>query len=157
MGGQMDANRSTKDILTGLIFIAFSLAFGATTLGYELGTPLRMGPGLFPLVLAVLLGIIGVATLVTGLTSGASGSDLGIVPWRAAFLVIGALIFFGVTVKGLGLGPTVFVTVLATALASRRGTPLTSVLLATGLTVFSVVLFVHGLGVTLPTFGPWLM
>lgn len=152
----MGADRSLKDILTGAIFIAAALGFGLTALGYPIGTAFKMGPGYFPLVLAGLLATIGVATVVTGLTQAGAGSDLGVIPWRGAALVLGALVFFGVTVQGIGLVPCVFLVVFATATASARATWVGSLLLAAGMTLFCVAVFVWGLGVQLPTFGPWL-
>ena len=56
----MTAQRSLKDLLAGLIFIGFGLAFGYATLGYQIGTALRMGPGYFPLVLAGIMVLLGV-------------------------------------------------------------------------------------------------
>ena len=45
------------DAAAGILFILFALFFGLQSLGLELGTAFRMGPGYFPLVLsAVLLG-----------------------------------------------------------------------------------------------------
>ena len=41
-----------RDIGAGLIFIAIGLLFGLGSIGLEIGTALRMGPGYFPLVLA---------------------------------------------------------------------------------------------------------
>ena len=41
-----------------------------------------MGPGYFPLVLAGVLGILGLAIIAKGVTAAASESDLGPIPWR---------------------------------------------------------------------------
>lgn len=43
------------------MLIGFAVAFGAAALGFELGSLLDMGPGMFPLIVAGLLGAIGVA------------------------------------------------------------------------------------------------
>jgi hypothetical protein len=145
-----------KDILSGLIFLGFGLGFGYAASGYEIGTAFRMGPGYFPLVLAAALALLGIAILVKGLTAAASDEPIGPVPWRGAVLILGALIFFGATVRGLGLAPTVFGAGVLSALASRRNTPVAALLIAAALTVFCVLIFHYGLGVALPVVGPWL-
>ena len=51
--------RSAKDVLAGLTFIGFGLAFAAGATAYDIGDPVRMGPGFFPLVVGGLLAILG--------------------------------------------------------------------------------------------------
>ena len=63
-----------------------------------------MGPGYFPLVLAGVLALLGVAIVAKGVTAAAAEGDIGPVPWRAVVLLLAALVFFGATIKGLGLG-----------------------------------------------------
>ena len=147
--------KSLRDILTGVIFAGFGLAFAIASLGYDLGTPLRMGPGYFPLVLAVVLIALGLAIAGKALVD-VGAEPLGAIPWRGLVLLLAAPVIFGLTIKGLGLAPSLFVTALMSAFASRR-TPLSvAVLLAALLTLFCVLIFVYGLGITVPVFGPWL-
>ena len=153
----MNGNRAVTDILAGLIFVAFGLAFAIASLRYGLGTPLRMGPGYFPLVLGGILVLLGLLIVGKGFVSspGAEGR-LGSVPWRALFLIVLAVLFFGLTVRGLGLVPATAVTALLTALASYRTSILAAVAIAAGLTVLCVLIFVVALQLRLPLFGPWL-
>jgi hypothetical protein len=152
----MDRPRSIKDILSGLIFIALGAAFGFAAAGYEFGTALRMGPGYFPVVLATALAALGGAILVKGIRASAEDGGLGRVPWRAAVLLTGAVVFFGATVRGLGLAPAVFAAAFASALASRQNGLGQAALIAAALTVFCVLIFSYGLGVAVPVLGPWL-
>jgi hypothetical protein len=145
-----------KDILSGLIFIGFGAAFGYAASGYELGTAFRMGPGYFPLVLAGTLAVLGVAILVKGVTAAAADTPVGPVPWRAAVLVLGALVYFGATIRGLGLVPALFGAAFLSALASRWNSPVAALVIAVALTLACVVIFHYGLGVAVPLFGPWL-
>jgi hypothetical protein len=82
-----------------------------------------MGPGYFPLVLAGALVLLGAAVAAKGLRAAAPEPPLGPLPWRAIALTLGAIVFFGATVRGLGLGPGLFLTILATALATPRTPP----------------------------------
>lgn len=151
----MEQHKSLRDILSGLIFIGFGIAFGVASLGYNLGTALRMGPGFFPLVLAGILGLLGVAIVIKGLRSSDRGA-IGTASLRGLVLITAALVFFGATVRGLGLAPSLFVTIFLTALASRLNGPVAAFVLALGMTLLCVLIFIYGLGVTVPVFGGWL-
>jgi hypothetical protein len=151
----VENRRSFADILAGAIFIAIGLAFVLGSLGYELGTPLRMGPGYFPLVTGGVLAVLGLIILVKGLVAG-EVIEFGRIPWRSVILIVAAIVFFGLTVRGLGFVPSVAVTALLTALASYRIRLVTAVAVAAGLTVLSVLIFIVGLQLRLPLFGSWL-
>ncbi|WP_053175309.1 tripartite tricarboxylate transporter TctB family protein [Nonomuraea sp. SBT364] len=151
----MERRRSFPDVLVGGIFILIGGAFVVGSLGYELGTPLRMGPGAFPLLVGALVAALGLAIAVKGLVAG-EVIAFGPIPWRAVGVIVLALLFFGFTVRGLGFVPTSAVTALLTTLASRRVRPLMAVAVAAGLTVASTLIFVVGLQLRLPLWGPWL-
>lgn len=151
----MENRRSFPDILAGAIFAGIGLTFVVAALGYELGTPLRMGPGYFPLVVGGLLVLLGLGVLVKGLVAG-EDITFGSVPWRSVLMIVAALVFFGLTVRRAGFVPAVSVAALLTALASYRIKLLTAVVVAAGLTVLSILIFIVGLQLRLPLFGPWL-
>ena len=157
MSRRLNGKRAVTDILAGLIFVAFGLAFAITSLTYELGTPLRMGPGYFPLALGGILVLLGLLIVGKGFISSSSAEGrFGSVPWRALVLLLVAVLFFGLTVRGLGLVPVTAVTALLTALASYRTGILAAAAIAAGLTVLCVLIFVLALQLRLPLFGPWL-
>ena len=87
--------KGMKDILAGSVFIVFGLYFALTSLTYEIGSPLNMGPGYFPLVLGGLLVLLGAIVVVKGLVTG-EGESIGTIPWRSMVLIVAAIIFFGV-------------------------------------------------------------
>ena len=147
--------RSAKDVLAGLTFVGFGLAFALGALAYDIGDPVRMGPGFFPLTVGVLLAILGVLIAVTR-SSETDEAELTAPPWRAAGLILGAILIFGLTVRGLGLVPSIVVTALLTSLASQQTRLPVAVLLAVALTVVSVAIFVVALSVRLPLVGPWI-
>lgn len=151
----MNMHDARKDLLAGATFVVFGLAFAITSTTYELGTPLRMGPGYFPLVLGGLLVLLGVLIAIKGLVAG-EGGDIGRVPWKAGALLIAALLFFGFTVRGLGLVPALLVTVFLSALAGHRARVIPAIVIAGCLTALSVLIFVVVLQLRLPYFGPWL-
>ncbi|MEV4569390.1 tripartite tricarboxylate transporter TctB family protein [Nonomuraea sp. NPDC049421] len=150
----MRARRSWPDVLAGAIFVVIGAVFAAGALGYELGSPLRMGPGAFPLLVGVIVAGLGLAIVVKGLIAG-EVITFGGVPWRAIAAITIALVFFGFTVRGLGFVPTAAVTALLTTLAGRVRL-LTAVAVAAGLTVAATLIFVVGLQLRIPLVGPWL-
>lgn len=125
------------------------------SLSYELGTPLRMGPGYFPLLVGAILAALGLGIVLKGLVAGEVVS-FGAVPWRAVGVIVLALLFFGFTVRRLGFVPTSAVTALLTTFASTRVRPLMAVAVAAGLTLASTLIFVVALQLRIPLFGPWL-
>lgn len=142
------------DIIAGTIFVAFGLAFALQSLTYEVGTPFRMGPGFFPLLLGGSLVVLGLLVVASGFVSEREESP-GPVPWRGVVFITLAFIFFGLTVRGLGVVPSLLVTTLLGGLASVRVRPLTALVIAALLTGLSVVIFVVALQLRLPLFGPW--
>jgi len=151
----VERRRSYADVLAGAIFVLIGGAFAVGSLGYELGTPLRMGPGYFPLVVGAIVTALGLAIVVKGLVAGEVIS-FGSIPWRAVAAIVLAVLFFGFTVRRLGFVPTSAVTALLTTLASSRVRLLTALAVAAGLTVASTLIFVVGLQLRIPLLGPWL-
>ena len=144
-----------KDLLAGGVFILFGAAFAFGSLAYDTGTPGRMGPGYVPLALGILLAGLGVAIVVKGFVA-AEGDPIGAVEWRGVVLVSIGLLFFGLTVRGLGVVGALFGAVLLAALARSRTRPTTALAIAVGLTVLSVVIFIVALQLRLPLVGPWI-
>ncbi|MEU4625938.1 tripartite tricarboxylate transporter TctB family protein [Actinoplanes sp. NPDC023801] len=149
----MRARRSLPDVLAGGIFVLIGGVFVVGALGYDRGTPLRMGPGYFPLLVGAVVVVLGLAIVVKGLVAGEE-IPFGRVPWRALALITAAVLFFGFFVGYLGFVPASAVTALLTTLASRRVRPLTAVAVAAGLTVAATLIFVVGLQLRIPLVGP---
>jgi hypothetical protein len=146
--------RAMKDILAGLAFVAFGVAFVVGATSYDIGTTLEMGPGYFPLVLGGLLVLLGLLIVAKGYLDGDPGA-IGAIPWKAAVLIAGAIVFFGLTVRGLGLVPSIFVTAVLSGLAGQRTGLVLPLLIAVGLTIVCVLVFVVALQLSLPLVGPW--
>ena len=147
--------KALKDILAGSVFIAFGLFFALVSLTYEVGSPLNMGPGYFPLVLGGILVLLGIIVVAKGFVAG-EGESIGTIPWRSMVLIVAAIIFFGATVRGLGLVPSLFITSLLTAFAGYRTEIVPAVVISAGLTIVCVLIFSVGLQLRVPLIGPWI-
>ncbi|MBZ9964336.1 tripartite tricarboxylate transporter TctB family protein [Mesorhizobium sp. BR1-1-2] len=136
------------------LFIVFGTFFALQSLGLEIGTAFRMGPGYFPLVLAIVLILLGLVILVQAMRF--EGDPIGYIAWRGSLFILPAPIFFGLTVRGLGFIPSIFLTALIASFASGRMKPLTAFVLSAGLTLFAFLVFSYALGLPFQRFGPWL-
>lgn len=161
--------------MAGLLFIAFAVFFVVQTFGLSglegfladgfaglildaelpIGTARRMGPGFFPLWLSGLLFLLGAVLVVRGVRGSAEAS-IPPMPWRGIAFILGSTIFFGATVRGLGLVPTTAIAVFIAAYASERMRPGLAVILSVVLTLFVLAVFHYGLGLPLRVYGPWL-
>lgn len=145
----------TREVAAGLLFIAIGGFFAIDSLLFlRIGTTLSMGPGYFPLVLGLVLVALGLAIALKGI--GAPPEPFGPVPWRGGAFVIGAVVFFGATVRGLGIVPALGIATMLAAKSSPKTGWVGAVILSAALTSFSTFVFVHLLGVPVPIFGRWL-
>ncbi|MBO9655552.1 tripartite tricarboxylate transporter TctB family protein [Agrobacterium sp. SOY23] len=142
------------EAICGAIFIGLGAFFALQSYGLEIGTAFRMGPGYFPLVLAVILVLLGGVIFLR--STRVQGEAVGAIAWRGIFFILPAPIFFGLTVRGLGFVPALFFSALIAAFASHRMNPFMAVILSAAITVFSVAVFNYGLGLPFQRFGPWL-
>lgn len=143
--------KSQKDFFAGLMFTIVGIAFawGATT--YSVGTGARMGPGYFPLMLGILLGILGIIVIFTALTiETVDGEPIGRIAWRPLGYIIGSNLVFGILLGGLpsiglpamGLIAAIYALVLIAGLAGEHYSFKSSLILATILAVGSYLAFV---------------
>jgi hypothetical protein len=145
-----------RDVAGGLLVMAVGAGFLLVGRDLELGSSFRMGPGYFPTLLAGLMVLLGVIMTVLAWRAPHQEGAFGHVPWRGLLLVVGAVAFFGLTLRGLGLAPVLVLVVLATAWASRYASLRASIPLALGIAAFCAILFIRLLGLPLPLLGPWL-
>lgn len=145
--------RNTRDLISGLIFIGSGAFFVILGQDYAFGSARRMGPGYFPTVLGVIL--VGLGILVAIRAVKMVPRIEGEWAWKALLINCGALVMFGLIVRGAGLLPAVFLLSMVSASTSSRFRWVPALLLSIGLAVFSYVTFVKGLGLPFPPFGTW--
>ncbi len=147
-------DRNPKDLWTGVLFIAVGLAAVYFAKSQPIGTAMRMGPAYFPTMLGLLLALIGIALLVRSfLRPGPPLSTfaLGKVAW-----ITGSIVLFGLLLRGMGLLVAIIVIVVLSAYASQQFRWPVALLLAVGIAVSSVILFIMLLGIPIPIIGTWI-
>ena len=150
--------RHPKNFWIGIIFLFFGLAAIYLIGDNEMGNAGRMGPAYFPTVLGGLLALVGAAGIVRAFVGRRSEAHdaIGTFHVKDIVIILGAVILFGVLMRGAGLPVAAFVLVLLSAFASKQFKVVPSLLLAVGLSIFAVLLFVKLLGLPMPIVGPWL-
>jgi hypothetical protein len=147
------ASRNPKDLWTGIIYIIVGLAAIIIARDYGMGTPRKMGPAFFPVILSVLLIVIGIISLVRSFVR--PGTAVGRFTFRGMLLVTGATVLFGMIIRGAGMIVAMPLLVIVSAYASKQFGWRTSIFLAIGITAFCILIFLKGLGIPLPIVGAW--
>ena len=157
--------KSQKDFFSGLMFMSVGVAFawGATT--YNVGSGARMGPGYFPLMLGVLLGVLGAVITFKALVVETVGGDpIGSWAWKPLFYIIAANLMFGVLLAGLpkygipamGLIAGIYALVFIASVAEPGWKVKNTFILATVLAVGSYIAFVVVLKLQFPVWPSFL-
>jgi Tripartite tricarboxylate transporter TctB family len=149
--------KSQRDFWAGLMFLLIGIGFAIGARTYTMGDSARPGPGYFPFGLGVLLALIGAFVLFEALTVETDdGEPVGKFAWRPIIVITLSVVLYGLTLPKLGLVVAVPLLVLVSSFASDEFSWLAAVINAAVLTVFAWLVFVKGLGLTipvLPSFG----
>lgn len=139
--------RNPQDFWGGVVLVVFALftIWAANDLPGMKG--FAFGPGTAPRLFAWLLVITGAAVAVNGLI--VHGPPLERWGVRAPILFIASVVFFGATVRPLGLVISAFFTLMIASAASKEVRWIEATIWAAVLTAFCVGLFYYGLNLPL--------
>ena len=141
-----------QDLIGGATLFAFGAGFAGYALThYELGTFTYMQAGMLPTAVGVLLALIGVCIAIPAFFRSGTIQLPALRPYVS---VVTALASFALTIEWLGMVAAVFILTLISATAEKNPKPVSTIVLATVLSVISVVIFVLGLGMRFKIF-PW--
>ena len=140
-----------KDILAGLIFIAFGVGTCVLAREYEIGTAVQMGPGYFPAAIGLVLAAIGIAAIARGVSRKTADP---VIPHRVEplVLVFAGILAFSFLIEPMGL--LVAAAALIGIACFRRlfSRPLEVLIIYVALTGFSALVFVRWFDMQLPLF-----
>jgi hypothetical protein len=136
------------------MFLGFGAAAVFIAREYAMGSAGRMGPAYFPTALGWMLVAIGVSAIARSFF-GSVGEAVEKFAFKELILILGAVLMFGIVVRGAGLVVAIPVIIIGSAYASKKFTWKATVALAVGMTVFAVLLFVKALGLPMPIIGSW--
>jgi hypothetical protein len=143
--------RNNRDLLAGLFFIVIGAAAMYIASGYRFGTTTQMGPGYFPILLAIALILLGAVVSIRGLRM----REQITVSWspRAMIVLTLVIILFAVLMPFAGFVPAVAALVAASSAASSEFKFREMVILAVIVTSLTTGLIVFALGLPYPLFG----
>ena len=146
-----------RDYYGGALMILLGLITAHQGTNYPIGTLNQMGPGYFPIALGIILVFLGILIAATAST-GTDSEEAGLphAEWRGWACILGGPALFILLgrasgyVPVTGMLPATFACVFVAALGDRETTLKGAVILATGVTIFGVVLFHYLLKLPMP-------
>ena len=144
--------RSGQDLLCGVMFAAIGAAALWIGRAYPMGTPLRLGSGVFPWLLSWGLIGIGAIIFVKGLLT--DGPRLTAWAWRPVLLITLAAVCFALLIEPAGLVVTMLVLMTLGALAGEGHSLRQLAIFFPVMILLGVGIFIWGLGMPIKVF-PW--
>ena len=144
--------RFNKDRVSGVLLVLLGIGIVAEGVQYRMGELTRMGAGYIPVVLGVLIGLAGIAIVVTAGPGDFGDKKTMPTEWRGWLCVLGGVVAFVVLGSHGGLVPATFVSVFVAALGDRGNSVVQSAILAAAITIAGVLIFHFGLSMTFPLF-----
>ena len=144
--------KSQQDFWSGLMFLIVGalFAWGAIS-NYSFGSSARPGPGYFPFGLGVILAVLGAFILFEALTiETEDGEPIGTIAWKPLLIVLASVAGFGFLLPRLGMFVCLPLLVIVSSMASDEFSWKATLGSAVFLTVFSWLIFIKGLGLTIP-------
>jgi putative tricarboxylic transport membrane protein len=121
----------------------------------DVGSLGEIGPGMFPMALASLLLMLGfIVAITSSRTVDEDGPGFTVQSARGLVAILGAVIFFGLTIRPLGLALATPIAIMISGFADSETRWIDLAIFAIGLTVFCLALFRFALGLPIP-FAPW--
>jgi hypothetical protein len=143
--------KSQRDFWSGLMFLVVGVVFAIGATNYSLGASARPGPGYFPLLLSIIMAILGAIVLFKSLTIETEGGDpIGEVAWRPLLVIVAAIAVFGATISHLGMVISVPILIFISSFAGDEFKWKGVLVNAIVLTLFSWLVFIWGLKLTIP-------
>jgi hypothetical protein len=143
-------SRDYRDIIGGALLIILGLWAGFHAMStFDLGTPSRMGPGMFPASLGFLLAGLGALIALPALFR--SGPRIT-VDWRPMIFIMLGVWAFAIIVVPFGMVPAIVVLTIAAVLADTKIGIIGTAILAVALSVLAYLIFRVGLGIVLEPF-----
>ena len=140
--------KSPQDFGAGIVFLVIGLAGIYFGRNLAMGTPARMGPGYFPVMLSYFIVAVGLIIGARGLTF--SGPPIERIQMRPIFFVTASILLFGAIIDEVGLAITTVALTIVAAYARREVNLIETLVLGVGLALFVIGVFVYALNQPLP-------
>ena len=139
-----------KDVLAGLMFIAFAVLGLWLSRNYPIGTAVRMGTGYVPRLLCWILLLLGVVIVIMGLRAADAEDGQPAPRWRPIVLIPAALVAFALSIERVGIVIAGLLLIGIGALGGREMRLFEVVVAAAALVFFTCAIFIWALGLPIP-------
>lgn len=133
-----------QDLIAGLVTVTFGLFALYTAAAYPIGSLLRMGPGLFPCVLAALIVLLGAALVIAAFHPRPRAPSIEL-RLRPPLMIGAGVSLFALLLERAGLVPATLALVVVSSLAESRWRPIRALTLAIGMTILVYLVFIVAL------------
>ncbi len=139
------------DMVGGLFLVLIGVTVSAIAItSYPLGSPTRMGPGMFPAGLGVVLSILGIILSCQSLRRPGDPADIRVF---SPIFVLGGIVAFALIIKPFGLLPAIIIGTVVSCFAELKIKPLDTLFLCVGLCLLAPFVFRVCLGLPLALFN----
>ena len=136
------------DIVGGALLVFFGSAVSYISVTrYPMGTPSRMGPGMFPAGLGVVLAVLGLLLALQALRRPGRKPDIRVF---SPLFILGGIAAFAAIITPFGLIPAIVVILVITSLADLKIRPVSLAISCVGLSLLAPFVFVFLLGLQIP-------
>jgi hypothetical protein len=136
------------NLIKGLFLVALAFAFGIGSLRYPMGNLGRAGPGMFPLLVSCLLGLIGVAIVTRSFFSDRVRLEVNL---KNIGIIIASLAGFALLSEHLNMIVGIVFLVFCSTLAGQKYSMVRNLKVAAGLILVALA-FQKLLGLQLPLY-----
>jgi len=140
-----------RDIACGVLLVATGLFIAIyASASLDVGTIQRMGPGMFPIAVGVLLIGFGTAIAIPAFFRAGTFDQ---VEWRSTAAVLASLIAFAAMIRPFGLIPATIALITISALAEPKFRLISTLAMCLCLPMLAYLIFGLGLGLPLTMFA----
>lgn len=141
-------SRDWRDVVGGALLAVLGLAFSwYAAEHYNLSTLRRMGPGMFPAGLGLVLAFFGVLMMVPALFREGT---MPVIRFWSPLFVLSGVAAFALTIRPFGLIPAILSVVVVSSFADLKVRPVSLALLCAALCLVAWLTFRVGLGLPIP-------
>ena len=146
-----------KNVCSSALFLLFSVYIAFESYGLDLGTWKRLGPGYFPFVASIALGIVSLSLLVRTVLKeplrkvpAARAEGPQPINWRCIVLTVAGMLVYVAIFDRLGFVPSTFLIMVFLIRAVGRAVWRVTIITALSITIASYLLFEVALDARLP-------
>lgn len=147
--------RNRRAFAAGALFLAVAILFFAMSFNYVTGTPARMGPGFFPRMVAIILGLVAAGIMLAAVAPRTKPEPLEGWDLKGLVWIAGSVVLFGLLLPTFGLIIAVIALTIVSSLASPEFSWRGALVNAAVLVILCVGVFVYGINLQFPVWPVW--